>query len=393
MMTKIRHADAPAGRAVSLRHFPRSLAWLVALSLSLIISTRISAQESEIAASSLPDAPQAQIPTQTPTQIPSHSATQTTPQPTPSIRGIVSDPKGTVYEGVQVKLAQPAPSATPPHQERSTTTDSSGQFTFTDVAPGAFTLTITSHGFATQSVDGTLHPGETYQAPPIVLTFAGTTSEVEVTASRFEIAQEQLHEEEQQRVLGVIPNFYVVYAPNAAPLTSHQKFHLAWKTIIDPVNIAFDLAAAGIQQADNDYAGYGQGAKGYAKRFGAAYGTDVTATMLGGAILPSLLKQDPRYFYKGTGTTRSRIFYAMSTAVICKSDKGRWQPNYSAIVGSLAAGGIANLYYPAEDRNGAGLTFENALIGIGGTAVGNLFQEFIVRKLTPKLPNYGSPKH
>jgi hypothetical protein len=393
MMTKIRYADAPVGRAVSLRHFPRSFAWLLALSLSVTISTRVSAQRSEIAANSLPDAPQAQTPAQTPTQVPRQPATQTAPQPTSSIRGTVSDPNGTVYEGVQVKLAQPAPSTTPPHPERSTTTDSSGQFTFSDVAPGAFTLTISSHGFATQSINGTFRAGETYQAPHIVLIFAGTTSEVEVTASRFEIAQEQLHEEEQQRVLGVIPNFYVVYAPNAAPLTSRQKFHLAWKTIIDPVNITIDLATAGVQQADNDYASYGQGAEGYAKRFGAAYATDVTATMLGGAILPSLLKQDPRYFYKGTGTQRSRIFYALSTAVICKSDEGRWQPNYSAILGSLAAGGIANLYYPAEDRNGAGLTFGNALLGIGGTAVENLFQEFVVRKLTPKLPNYGSPKH
>jgi hypothetical protein len=105
--------------------------------------------------------------------------------------------------------------------------------------------------------------------------------------------------------------------------------------------------------------------------------------MIGGAILPSLLKQDPRYFYKGTGSTRSRILYALANAVICKGDNGHWQANYSGILGALAAGGISNLYYPASSRNGAGLTFENTLIGIGGSAVGNLFQEFLVRKLTP----------
>ena len=105
--------------------------------------------------------------------------------------------------------------------------------------------------------------------------------------------------------------------------------------------------------------------------------------MIGGAILPSLLKQDPRYFYKGTGSTRSRILYALANAVICKGDNGHWQFDYSGILGALAAGGISNLYYPASSRNRAGLTFENTLIGIGGSAVGNLFQEFLIRKLTP----------
>jgi len=72
--------------------------------------------------------------------------------------------------------------------------------------------------------------------------------------------------------------------------------------------------------------------------------------------------------------------------VICKGDNGRWQPNYSNILGSVAAGGISNLYYPAQDRNGAGLTFENAAIGIGASAASNLLQEFLIRKLTPKVP-------
>ena len=114
----------------------------------------------------------------------------------------------------------------------------------------------------------------------------------------------------------------------------------------------------------------------------------VTGTFIGGAILPSLLKQDPSYFYKGTGS-KNRGLYAIANAVICKGDNGRWQPNYSSIIGSLAAGGISNLYYPAQDRNGAWLTFETALIGTGESAAANLFQEFIVRKLTPKAPNNG----
>jgi len=73
--------------------------------------------------------------------------------------------------------------------------------------------------------------------------------------------------------------------------------------------------------------------------------------------------------------------------VICKGDNGHWQPNYSNIVGSLAAGGISNLYYPAENRDGAEITFENGLIGIGESAAVNLLQEFVMRKLTRNVPN------
>jgi hypothetical protein len=192
--------------------------------------------------------------------------------------------------------------------------------------------------------------------------------------------------EEQQRVFGVLPNFYVSYVPNAAPLDAKQKFKLAGRTVVDPFTFVFVAGAAGVEQAQNHFRGYGQGAQGYAKRFGAGYADTVAGTFIGSAILPSLLKQDPRYFYKGTGSTSSRFLYALANAVICKGDNGRWQPNYSNVLGNLAAGGISNLYYPPQDRDGAGLTLENGAIGIGATAVSNIFQEFIIRKLTPKAP-------
>jgi hypothetical protein len=167
------------------------------------------------------------------------------------------------------------------------------------------------------------------------------------------------------------------------PLQTKQKFELAWKTSVDPITIAASGVAAGVEQAQDGFSGYGQGAQGYAKRFGASYADAFIGTMIGGAVLPALFKQDPRYFYKGTGTKKARALYAIANAVICKGDNGHWQPDYSGILGSLAAGGISNLYYPASSRNGAWLTFENTFIGIGSSAVGNLFQEFLVRKLTP----------
>ena len=237
-----------------------------------------------------------------------------------------------------------------------------------------------------------LHSGEIYTSPPIALAVATAVTDVEVVLSPEEVAEEQIKDQEKQRVLGVIPNFYVSYVPDPVPLTARQKFGLAWKTTIDPVTFVLNGGFAGVEQATNQFSGYGQGAQGYAKRFGASYADTVSSTFIGGAILPSLLKQDPRYFYKGTGSTRSRILYALANSVICKGDNRRWQANYSGILGALASGGLSNLYYPSTDRDGLGLTFENALIGIGQGAAANILQEFVIRKLTPKLPNQGPPK-
>ena len=306
---------------------------------------------------------------------------------TTSIHGVVVNKDGAVYEGAHVTLTQPDAAAA-----RTATTDSNGRFDFSDLAPGTFTLTVSSIGFATQVVTGTVRAGESFEAKSIVLSMSGTTSQVEVTATPEEIATEELREEETQRVLGIIPNFYVTYVPDAPSLTTRQKFGLAWKSSIDPVTLLTVGAFAGQEQAENTFSGYGQGAQGYGKRYGAAFGDEFIASMIGGAILPSWWKQDPRYFYKGTGTTRSRALYAIAMAVMCKGDNGRWQVNYSAILGGFAAGGISNLYYPASSRDGVGLTFANVAVGTATSAAENLFQEFVVRKLTPHLPNYGANK-
>ncbi len=299
-----------------------------------------------------------------------------------SISGTVKDPSGAVVAGARVKLTGDGPSAS---QEALSDTD--GEFSFTRVAPGPFQLSVTASGFATQTTSGTLHSGENYIVPGSALAVATAETDVEVGVTRVEVAEDQMKVEEQQRVFGVLPNFYVSYVPNAAPLDAKQKFKLAARTVVDPFTIVFVAGAAGVEQAQNHFEGYGQGAQGYAKRFGAGYADTVAGTFIGSAILPSLLKQDPRYFYKGTGSTSSRFLYALANAVICKGDNGRWQPNYSNVLGNFAAGGISNLYYPPQDRDGAGLTLENGAIGIGATAVANIFQEFVIRKLTPKIPN------
>jgi len=191
-----------------------------------------------------------------------------------------------------------------------------GQFSFANLPPGHFQLTVAAEGFKTQRVSSALPPGQAYIVPEIRLAVATVVTEVQVALTQIEVAEIQIKEQEKQRVLGFIPNFFVSYVPDAAPLAPKQKFELAWRSTIEPFTFVGVAALAGVQQATNDFAGYGQGAEGYAKRFGAAYANVISGTFIGSAILPSLLKQDPRYFYKGTGNTRSRFLYALASPLI-----------------------------------------------------------------------------
>ena len=214
-------------------------------------------------------------------------------------------------------------------------------------------------------------------------------------------AAEQVRQQEKQRIAGVVPNFNVSYNQDAAPLSKKQKLHIAFRTAIDPVSFGIAGFDAALSQAENDFPGYGQGMQGYGKRFGAAYVDNFDGTLLGNAIFPILLKQDPRYFRRGEGSFSSRLFYSLSTTVWSKSDNGKWGPNYSNVLGNLAAGGISNLYYPASDR-GAGLTFERGLTVTAYGAFGGVFNEFWpdvakkifkdkLAKLQPNVPPATTP--
>jgi hypothetical protein len=304
------------------------------------------------------------------------------PQLSATLSGTITDRDGDSIAAARITLTlDPQPTA--PARTAITTPD--GRFTFANIPPGPFRLSIAATGFAPHQTSGVLQAGESRELPDITLSSASTTN-IEVTASQVDIAEAQINEEEKQRVLAIIPNFYVSYESNPAPLAPKQKYELALRTLIDPVSFALNGVSAGIEQATNTYA-WGQGFQGYAKRYAAGYGNILTDTLLTNAVLPVLFKQDPRYFYKGTGSIHSRVLYAAANSFICKGDNHHWQPNYSGIIGSLAASGLSNVYYPAPNRAGAALTFEGAAIGTGITAIQNLFQEFLVRKLTPHLPH------
>ena len=205
---------------------------------------------------------------------------------------------------------------------------------------------------------------------------------VTVYASQEEIATEQVHLEEQQRVLGVIPNFFVVYdSKNAAPLSTKLKFQMALRVSVDPVTVAGMGLLAAMQQAGGT-PNYQEGLKGYGQRFGADAATGYTDILLAGAILPSLLHQDPRYFYQGRGTTSSRLRHALFSPFIAPGDNGKSQVNFSSLGGDLASSALAESYYPDSNR-GPRLVFGSFAVGTGERMLSAVLQEFVLRRLTP----------
>jgi hypothetical protein len=298
-----------------------------------------------------------------------------------AITGQVTDEVDVAIPGATITLEQDGTAAS-----RATVSQEDGRFSFVNVVPGPFRLTVSVRGFAPVAQSGVLAPGDTATLPPIRLTLAAGAIAVNVVPDRTEIAERQIKQQEQQRILVIIPNFNVSYDPHAAPLTPRQKFQLTWKTLTDPTQFVAVAISAGIQQARNDFTGFGDGPAGYGKRYAALYATEFTGTVFGHALFPALFKQDPRYFYKGTGSTRTRIGYAISRSVVRTGDNGRAQPDYSRILGHLAAGAISNFYYPPENRHGVGLTFSNAGLAVAGAAAGDLLQEFVWKHVTSHTP-------
>ena len=291
-----------------------------------------------------------------------------------TIMGTVVDQTGSVAVGAPVHLTCQDKSFS-----QEVTSGDNGQFSFSHVPPGHFKLSVTAPGFGDKQFSGELTSGQTYIVPSIVIQVATVVTDVKVSLSPVEVATEEVKEEEHQRVFGIIPNFYVVYQQDPAPLTTKLKFHLAWKSSTDPVTFAGAAFLAGLEQAGDQYPEFGQGAEGYGKRLGAGYADIFASTFLSGAVFPSLLRQDPRYYYRGTGSTKSRLLHAVGNAVICKGDNGRWQINYSNVAGSFAGAALSSTFYPT--KNPGMFTLSSGFVRLGESSLAGFMQEFVVRKL------------
>lgn len=207
-------------------------------------------------------------------------------------------------------------------------------------------------------------------------------------------SDEVLRREEKQRAFGVMPMFQAVNrSETIPPLRPGQKFHLMLKSSTDPFVFVLDGAIAGFGQARNTNTGtklvenpdgttsqvqwgFGQGAEGYFKRFGAAYLDTLDGNFWGNAVLPVLLKEDPRYYRMGTGPFAQRFLYSAKTAVWCRRDNGKWGPNYANVAGNFIAGGISNFYYPDEDT-GFEKTVTGALTVTAEGVIGSELIEFL----------------
>jgi hypothetical protein len=240
------------------------------------------------------------------------------------------------------------------------------------------------------SPDISLQDGEFKILPPITLSVSAVATSITVRGNTEQLAEEQLHIAEHQRVVGVIPNFYSSYDWNAPPMLAKQKFQLGIRSVLDPVSFLSVAGVAGAEQYQGVFPAYGSGLEGYGKRYGAALANHVSGTLLGRAVYPSIFHQDPRYFYKGNGSIGSRVLYAISATVIARGDDGRWKPNYSKVLGNFSAAAISNLYYPAADR-GASLVLWNGLADMGGDALANLIREFILKRFTSQAPKGVKP--
>jgi hypothetical protein len=312
------------------------------------------------------------------TQTQSGSDRHPSPDPGPQagrIAGTVTDVNDLPIPGALVNLH-----AGDSDDVRSVTTNENGFYQFLTVEPRlAYQISIRAAGFAQWD-------------SPVVTVDAGQSTIVDVTKLRIEevqtsitvtpensndIATAQVKAEEKQRGFGIIPNFYAVYDPDPAPMNAGLKFRLAFRVARDPFTFSGVALLAGVGQA-TDSPAFAQGARGYGERFGVNYANSFTDIILDGAILPSILHQDPRYFYQGAGTSKSRVAHVISSLFVAKGDNGQWQPNYSALGGDLASSAISNLYYPRSNR-GAGLVFRGfATITAIHLAV-RMLDEFVFR--------------
>jgi hypothetical protein len=294
----------------------------------------------------------------------------------------VFDERGDVLQGTQVTLTDSSNSA-----PQVVDSDSDGRFVLTNLTPGTYTLKVTGHGLSIfTSSPISLHAGEVRILAPVTLELSGGVTSVTVSGSKAELADEQVRIAVQQRIGGIIPNFYSAYDWNAPPMQSKQKFKLSVRSIIDPVSFLIVAGVAGAEQYQNAFPEYGGGIEGYGKRYGAALANHVSATLLCKAVYPSIFHQDPRYFYKGRGSFGSRTLYAVSAAVVARDDDGRWKPNYSNVLGNFSAAAISNLYYPSSDQ-GASLVLVNGLVNTAADSAANLLREFVLKKITTHVPS------
>lgn len=353
--------------------------WWVSLAAILLTVSGIFSLEAGMAQA--PSEQQAKLPTAPSTligaEVEAHG-THVTTTPAASVSGTVLDAGGALIPGAKVEVASIA------HENSQTVlAGEDGTFHVNGLTPGErYVIHVSMEGATWSSGPIILRPGESMSLDDIRLK-VGVSDSITVSASREQIATAQVQMETQQKMFGIVPNYYTVYdAGNSVPLTAKLKFELARKTSFNPVTIAGVMFVAGVKQAGKT-PDYQMGWAGYGQRLGATATTGLADILIGGAILPSLLHQDPRYFYQGTGTTRSRLMHALSNAIVIRGDSGRNQFNYSSIGGDLATSALQLTYFPQSNRSAGDFAGQLALATTERT-LNAVAQEFLFARFTTR---------
>lgn len=358
-----RNTGAPRRKAIYFNAL-----WAILL-LSLLSPAQLHAQLAALH-SALPNAPVVA------------NSSASTPQGSGIITGTLENPQGLPLPNAPLRVFGPAL----PHPIAGKT-NAQGIFRIGGLPAGDYHVQASAQGYLTAtSPMVVLGTGEVYRLSITEIPLPKSTTTVKVYASTVALATAQVHQEEKQRVLGIVPDFFTSYQPNPAPLTAKLKLKLTLRTIRDPFIFGVAAAVAGMEQQQNIYPGYGTGWSGYGKRFGAAYADSNISRIFGEGIYPALFHQDPRYFYKGTGSFASRLWYAMRSAVVAKGDNGHWQPAYANILGDFTAAGISNAYHSPQDR-GLSITMRDSGILLAGDAFESVLREFLAKSLTSNLPH------
>ena len=302
---------------------------------------------------------------------------------TGAIRGEVLYQDQSPIPGARLTLTPTigAPTASAP---RTTTSEMDGSFLFQQVPPGTFTLTVTSSDVEPASTNVMVSPGTAVEVPAIAMRLAVVRTDV-TAISEHEAAEREVRVEEGQRILRSIPNFLVVYDDEPVPLSAGQKFRLSTRTLADPVTIGVSAVIAGGEQASNSYPGFGRGVGGYARRFGASVGDSTSGMLISGAILPTIFRQDPRYFFRGTGSRRSRLMYVLKQTVEQRGDNGHWQFAWSNTLGGVGTALVSGTYYPRQPGHQWGSqTGQLFGLSMASTGISNLMQEFLFGRVTTR---------
>jgi hypothetical protein len=181
---------------------------------------------------------------------------------------------------------------------------------------------------------------------------------------------------DDHRMFKVLPNYKAVNDPEQpfAPISAGEKFGLV-QHYFDPFTFVFTSITAGIEQATNEKEGYGQGAMGYAKRYGADFTDGLTNELFVTGLFPTLMHEDPRYYRLGRGSALKRTAYALSRILITRGDTGAARFNSSEFLGNIASGAISMTYYPQSGRSVGGV-FTRMGVEIGYDSLFNVLKEF-----------------